>query len=126
VPALQRLIQEKRISPAVDSLASFITTPAPSCICGIQMLQRADGSATFAAVFGVQEHVEEELALRIASECDTEPNRAGLQWVAVESLADAFERQSVNNLRQLRVMPRSVLVHSMGHYPQLPPINAAP
>jgi hypothetical protein len=98
-----------------------MTTPAPSCICGIQMLQRADGTASFAAVFGVKVHIEEELVLRVASECDAEPNHAGLQWVAVELLADGFERESVTRLQQLRVMPRSVLVHRMGYYPPLPP-----
>ena len=117
----QRLVRNNEISPAVDMLASFINAPEPSCICGMQMIQRADGTAKFAAVFGVQEHVEEALALRIASESDALPNSAGLKWIAAESLEDEFERDCVGRLLQLRVMPRSVLVHDMGYYPQLRP-----
>ncbi len=83
------------------------------------MVQRADGTATFAAVFGIQQHVDEALALQIASESDAPPNGAGLKWIAAESLADEFERDCVGRLLQLRVMPRSVLVHEMGYYPPL-------
>ncbi len=84
------------------------------------MLQKADATATFVAVFGVKEYAQEEAAQRIASESDAAPNHEGLQWVAIGSLEDEFERDCVNRLHQLRVMPRSVLVHNMGHYPPLP------
>ena len=84
------------------------------------MIQKADGTAIFTAVFGVKEHVEEDVAQRIASESDAGPNDSGLQWIAVASLADDFERDCVSRLQQLRVMSRSVLVHNMGHYPPLP------
>ena len=108
------------VSPAVDAFASLISAPAPSCICGMKMLQNADGTATFVTVFGVGEPVDEELAPRIASESDSAPNSSGLQWIAVASLVDEFERNCVNKLQRLRVMPRSVLVHDMGFYPELP------
>ena len=65
--------------------------------------------------------MEEALALRIASESDALPSSAGLKWIAAESLEDEFERDCVGRLLQLRVMPRSVLVHNMGYYPQLQP-----
>jgi hypothetical protein len=82
------------------------------------MLQKADGSATFVAIFGVEEHAEEDPSLPIADECQS--HREGLQWAAVPSLEDEFERDSVYRLLQRRVMPRSVLVHDMSYYPQLP------
>ena len=111
------------VTRAVDSFASLISAPAPSCICGMKMLQRADGTATFVTVFGVGEPVDEELATRVASENASAPNLSGLQWIAVGSLVDEFERDCVNRLQRLRVMPRSVLVHDMGYYPALPPGN---
>ncbi len=80
------------------------------------MMQRADGTAAFAAVFGIQEDIDEGLAQQIASEGDSLPNCAGLKWVAAESLADAFERDCVSRLLQLQVMPLTVLVHDMGYY----------
>ncbi len=115
----QRLIRNNEISPAVDLLASFMNAPAPSCICGMQMIQSADGTGAFTAVLGVQEHADEALALRIASESDAQPSSTGLKWIAAESLVDEFERNCVGRLLQRRVMPRSVLVHNMGYYPQL-------
>ena len=89
----------------------------------MEMLQRADGTATFVTVFGVGEPVDEELATRVASENASAPNLSGLQWIEVGSLVDEFERDCVNRLQRLRVMPRSVLVHDMGYYPALPPGN---
>jgi hypothetical protein len=83
----------------------------------MQMLQRADGTASFVAVFGVEEHVDEQRAPRIAAESDAAPIASGLKWIAVASLTDTFERDCVNRLLQHRVMPRSVLVHDMGDDP---------
>lgn len=114
---LQTLTGSNQLSPAADLLASSISAPRPTCICGMQMLQRADGTASFVAVFGVEEHVDEQRAPRIAAESDAVPNASGLQWIAVASLTDAFERDCVNRLLQHRVMPRSVLVHDMGDDP---------
>jgi hypothetical protein len=108
------------VSPAVDSLASLVAAPRPDCICGMRMLQKADATATFVAVFGVKMHAQEDLAQRIASESDAAPNHEGLQWIAISLLEEEFERDCVNRLHQLRVMPRSVLVHDMGYYPPLP------
>jgi hypothetical protein len=45
----------------------------------MKMLQRADGTATFVTVFGVDEPVDEELATRIASESASAPTLSGLQ-----------------------------------------------
>ncbi len=74
------------------------------------MLQRADGTASFVTVFGV-EHVDEQCALRVAADSDSAPNASGLLWIAVASLTDEFERDCVNRLQQHRSMPRGVLVH---------------
>lgn len=117
----ERLAHDNKVSLAVDLLASFMTVPAPDCICGIQMYQRADGNAAFAAVFGVQQHSDDAAAPRIASEGDAAPNSSGLKWIAADSLSDEFERDCVGRLLQHRVMPRSALVHDMGYYPQLQP-----
>ena len=103
----------------------FRSAPAPSCICGMKMLQMADGTATFVTVFGVGEPVDEEFATRIASGSGSAPNLSGLHWIAVGSLVDEFERNCVNKLQRLRVMPRSVLVHDMGFYPEIPSGDAS-
>jgi hypothetical protein len=76
-------------------------------------------------VFGVSEPFDEDFATRIASESARAPNLSGLQSIAVGSLVDEFERDCVDKLQRLQVMPRSVLVHDVGYYPALPTGNAS-